>query len=221
MRERVVESLRETGDWDVVEVGEEGVKDKEKRADCKANGLFFARGTTEMGLMGNSVGPALSRALGSKWKVDGVSYTADIAGDDCIGFPGGIKCRDQLEKMATACPQTNWFVSGYSQGAMVARICTAFSKEAVKSKIKVSQWLFLLKYFLAFFLFPSPFLVHTLFIAEVSCTLADHHGNRVLLSLGIRLMALLSRVFLRMESRLFVVRVMGSVKGSLRLGLGI
>jgi cutinase len=110
---------------------------EKRQAACKPNALLFARGTTEPGTMGTTVGPALSRALGSKWRVEGVKYTADIAGDDCIGFPGGIKCRDQLEVLAQACPETKWFLAGYSQGAMVARICTAFSKPEIKEKIKV------------------------------------------------------------------------------------
>jgi predicted esterase len=93
--------------------------------------------------MGSTVGPALSSALnrqgGGKWKSEGVRYTADIAGDDCIGFPGGIKCVDQLAKLAAQCPETKFFLSGYSQGAMVARICTAFSKDDVKARIKVNM----------------------------------------------------------------------------------
>jgi hypothetical protein len=114
----------------------------EKRAECKANIMLFARGTLEIGTMGNTVGPALSSALSrqgaGKWRSDGISYTADIAGDDCIGFPGGIKCVDQLAKVAAQCPESKFFLSGYSQGAMVARICAAYSKDNVKSRIKVS-----------------------------------------------------------------------------------
>jgi len=109
----------------------------DKRQGCKPNINLFARGTTEVGAMGSSVGPAISRALGTaKWKTVGVSYSADIAGDNCIGFPGGIKCVDQLAKLAQQCPEANFFLSGYSQGAMVARICAAFSKDDVKKKIK-------------------------------------------------------------------------------------
>jgi len=70
--------------------------------------------------MGSTVGPSLSGRLpAAKWKVEGVKYTADIAGDDCIGFPGGIKCVAQLEAVAKQCPETKLFVGGYSQGAMV------------------------------------------------------------------------------------------------------
>jgi hypothetical protein len=113
----------------------------EKRQNCKQNILLFARGTTEPGTMGSTVGPALSSALsrqgGGKWRSEGVKYAADVAGDDCIGFPGGIKCRDQLAKIATSCPTSNFFISGYSEGAMVAHICTAFSTDDVKKRIKV------------------------------------------------------------------------------------
>lgn len=139
VQEKVVRGLEESGDWEMVRLGETTME--KRQGSCKPNALFFARGTTEIGTMGSTVGPALSSALtrlgGGKWKSEGVKYTADIAGDDCIGFPGGIKCRDQLEKMATACPETKWFLAGYSQGAMVARICTAYSKPEIKEKIKV------------------------------------------------------------------------------------
>jgi hypothetical protein len=111
----------------------------EKRQGCKPNILVFARGTMEGGTMGQTVGPALSRALGSKFRAVGVKYTADIAGDNCIGFPGGIKCVDQLAKLAQQCPTSSFFLSGYSQGAMVARICTAYSKDEVKKRIKVCE----------------------------------------------------------------------------------
>jgi hypothetical protein len=110
----------------------------EKRQGCKPNILVYARGTGEMGTMGQTVGPALSRALGSKFRTVGVKYTADIAGDNCIGFPGGIKCVDQVAKLAAQCPTSKFFISGYSQGAMVAHICTAYSKDDVKKRIKVS-----------------------------------------------------------------------------------
>ncbi|QDS78038.1 hypothetical protein FKW77_003109 [Venturia effusa] len=144
LKESFAKGLEESGERDVIdptrllekEKATERETRKEKRAECKPHGIFFARGTTERGVMGSTVGPAISRALGSKWKIEGVAYTADIAGDDCIGFPGGIKCRDQLEKLSDACPETKWFLSGYSQGAMVARICTAFSRPEIKGKIR-------------------------------------------------------------------------------------
>jgi hypothetical protein len=144
--------------------------------------------------MGSTVGPALSRALGSKWKVEGVKYTADIAGDDCIGFPGGIKCRDQLETLSAACPETKWFLSGYSQGAMVARICAAYSKAEIKEKIKVRRC--------------EEFGEDEGLIYGVS---------RVLLSLVILSMVRVSKVSRKMPSRPSVLRLMACVKGNFRL----
>jgi hypothetical protein len=46
---------------------------------CKANLLLFARGTTESGNMGITVGPSLQRGLGSsKWAYQGVDYEATV-----------------------------------------------------------------------------------------------------------------------------------------------
>ena len=83
---------------------------------CKTNSLVFARGTLETGTMGITVGPALNAALGSDWHVEGVSYDASMAGDYCLGLPGGYKCTQQLDALAAKCPQTKIIVSGYSQG---------------------------------------------------------------------------------------------------------
>ncbi|KAF2397846.1 cutinase-domain-containing protein [Trichodelitschia bisporula] len=106
---------------------------------CKPYTLVFARGTTEPGTMGMTVGPTLSSGLKSampgKWDVQGVSYTADIAGDNCIGLPGGVKCMAQINKIAAKCPSTKMVVSGYSQGAMVARICVAFAEEKARRQV--------------------------------------------------------------------------------------
>lgn len=159
-------------------------------AACKPNINLFARGTTEPGTMGSTVGPSLSKALGSsKWLSKGVSYTADIAGDNCIGFPGGLKCVAQLAALAQECPDSKFFLSGYSQGAMVARICTAFSKDDVKAKIKVSNVCHLWK--------------------AVANT-----GDRESSFLVIRSMVLRSRAFLRKASRPSVRRLMAFARGS-------
>jgi hypothetical protein len=112
-------------------------------AGCKPFINLFARGTTESGTMGQTVGPKLSTALskagGAKFSTTGVPYSANIDGINCIGFPGGIKCVDQLAALAASCPDSQFFLSGYSQGAMVARICAAYSKDDVKKRIKV-RW---------------------------------------------------------------------------------
>jgi hypothetical protein len=51
---------------------------------CKKVTLIYARGTTEFGTMGQTVGPALQRALQAKFpgqvSVMGVQYPADMGG---------------------------------------------------------------------------------------------------------------------------------------------
>jgi cutinase len=86
--------------------------------------LIFARGTTELGTMGTTVGPALSSAMsrkfGAGFKSEGVSYPADISG----AFSNGInfatsKAGGTMMNMAKKALSNGDKVvlSGYSQGA--------------------------------------------------------------------------------------------------------
>jgi hypothetical protein len=112
--------------------------EKRQGGGCAANTLMFGRGTTEPGVMGSTVGPALQRGLtGAGWKVQGIQYSADLGGIYCLGMTGGLKCRDQVNALGKRCPNTKIVLSGYSQGAMVARICAAWADESVKKQIKV------------------------------------------------------------------------------------
>lgn len=113
-------------------------EDKRQLGGCKANSLIFARGTLETGTMGITVGPAMSLALGNSWYVEGVSYDASMLGDYCVGLPGGWAAKEQINKLVAKCPNTKIVVSGYSQGAMVARIGSAFANEAAQKRIAVS-----------------------------------------------------------------------------------
>jgi cutinase len=88
--------------------------------------------------MGMSVGPSLKGALSSSWHVEGIDYDASMLGDYCVGLPGGVQCKKQLEALVTKCPNTKVVTSGYSQGAMVARICAAFASETAKKRIAVN-----------------------------------------------------------------------------------
>jgi len=119
-------------------VAEESEKlEKRQAGGCAANTLLFGRGTTEVGVMGTTVGPALQRGLtGAGWKVQGIQYSADLSGIYCLGMTGGLKCRDQVNALGKRCPNTKIVLSGYSQGAMVARICAAWVDESVKKQIK-------------------------------------------------------------------------------------
>jgi len=129
-----IEDIEDLEDSDDIE---EEDKTLEKRQGCKANTLLFARGTTEIGAMGSTVGPAISTPLkAAGWTVTGINYDASLNGIYCIGLNGGIKCVDQLKALVSRCPNTNVVLSGYSQGAMVARECAAYSTPAVQKRIK-------------------------------------------------------------------------------------
>jgi hypothetical protein len=108
---------------------------------CTPYIMLYARGTTEAGELGATVGPALKSGLaGDKnWSVRGISsrdgYDASLAGIYCIGMDGGMACKGILEKLVAQCPNSKFVTAGYSQGAMVARICVAYASEAAKSKV--------------------------------------------------------------------------------------
>lgn len=104
---------------------------------CTANIVLWARGTLEVGTMG-AVGPKVARQLPkASWTVVGVPYSADIAGDNCVGLPGGMIAKNMLESAAAKCPRSILFTAGYSQGAMVARVAVAYAKPDVKARVKV------------------------------------------------------------------------------------
>jgi cutinase len=108
---------------------------------CTPYIMLYARGTTESGDLGATVGPALKAGLmGDKnWSVRGINsrdgYDASLNGIYCIGMDGGMACKGILEKMAAQCPTSKFVTAGYSQGAMVARICVAYASPEVKTKV--------------------------------------------------------------------------------------
>jgi len=108
---------------------------------CTPYIMLYARGTTESGDLGATVGPALKAGLmtDKNWSVRGINsrdgYDASLAGIYCIGMDGGMACKGVLEKMVASCPNSKFVTAGYSQGAMVARICVAYASEAAKSKV--------------------------------------------------------------------------------------
>lgn len=103
---------------------------------CTKNILFFARGTTEPGVVGISVGPVLRSALaGRDFAVVGVPYDADFAGDNCLGLPGGMVARDMINQAAEKCPDSKIFMSGYSEGGMVSHNAVAYASAEAKEKV--------------------------------------------------------------------------------------
>lgn len=109
---------------------------------CTPNIVIFARGTFEPGELGAFVGPPLIKALEkddfSQWSLVGVPYDANVPGDYCLGLPGGMVAKDMINQAAKKCPNSQLFLSGYSQGAMVARNGIAYADPAAKTHVKVS-----------------------------------------------------------------------------------
>ncbi|KAF2423503.1 cutinase, partial [Tothia fuscella] len=94
---------------------------------CKKVVLLFARGSTEPGTMGMTVGPALSSALQRKFgaanfQSQGISYPASIDGAvsgaiNPAGAPGSKDMTKKAKAILERCPTTNIVLAGYSQGA--------------------------------------------------------------------------------------------------------
>jgi hypothetical protein len=94
---------------------------------CKKIHFIFARGSTEAGTMGITVGPAMSKALSTKFgaanvAAEGVQYPADIAGafsggTNPSGSAGAIKMTSMAKAVLEKCPNAKVILSGYSQGA--------------------------------------------------------------------------------------------------------
>ena len=92
--------------------------------------------------MGETVGPALQSKLNqlmpNQFMFQGVTYSADVAGDIALGTPGGQVATSLIDQCAKQCPDTQMFVSGYSEGAMVAHKGVANAQAASKAKVAVS-----------------------------------------------------------------------------------
>jgi hypothetical protein len=106
---------------------------------CNKNILIFARGTTETGTLGITVGPVLNAGLSRDWTVVGVPYDADMAGDNCLGLPGGHVARDMINQAAEKCPDAKIFMSGYSEGGMVSHNGVAYANDEAKKHVAVSR----------------------------------------------------------------------------------
>lgn len=86
--------------------------------------LIFARGSTETGNMGSSVGPALAKSLisslgSSGVAIQGVDYPATIESNISMGSEGGPEMAKLAQQALKQCPNTKIALSGYSQGATV------------------------------------------------------------------------------------------------------
>ena len=110
---------------------------------CMPVTVLYARGTSELGNIGSSVGLSLMSDLNTlfpnKVAFQGVNYSADVAGDEQLGKPGGTAATSQANGIISACPSTKLFISGYSEGAMVAHNAVAGLSTANKAKVTVSS----------------------------------------------------------------------------------
>lgn len=108
-------------------LGSSGTKNDVTNGVCRPYTLFFARGTTETGNMGSTVGPALESALekllgADKLATQGITYPADFAGT-AVGSisPASAEGAKTMAKLVTqlksSCPDSKVIISGYSQGA--------------------------------------------------------------------------------------------------------
>ncbi|GAB7364087.1 hypothetical protein MBLNU230_g4639t1 [Neophaeotheca triangularis] len=86
---------------------------------CAGTTIIYARGTGEMGDIGNTVGPGLKRAMGSGTDFQGVKYPASAAGNASQGGAGGGTMASMAKAARSKCPNTKLVLAGYSQGAMV------------------------------------------------------------------------------------------------------
>jgi hypothetical protein len=94
---------------------------------CKKIHFIFARGSTESGTLGITVGPAFSKALNTKFGAnnvasEGVPYPADIAGafsggTNPSGSAGAVKMTAMAKSVISRCPSAKIVLGGYSQGA--------------------------------------------------------------------------------------------------------
>jgi hypothetical protein len=118
----------------------------EKRQGCKPETLLWVRGTFETGEFGNiakfgtTVQSTFSKAgWGTIGLKDTDGYDAAASNNYCVGLPGGVACVPWLNKQVANCPNSKFILGGYSQGAMVSRICIAFASPATRAKVKVSN----------------------------------------------------------------------------------
>ncbi|KAF9464068.1 cutA, cutinase A [Collybia nuda] len=108
---------------------------------CSDVTVYFARGTSESGTIGTSVGPplqsALTSALGSKsLEFVGVPYAANVLGFLQGGDPAGATTMANLvTSKASACPSTKIVLSGYSQGAQVAHLAAGKLSSSVQNRV--------------------------------------------------------------------------------------
>ncbi|CAD6441405.1 271631ca-8155-4618-879a-dd8ae6293e82 [Sclerotinia trifoliorum] len=108
---------------------------------CKPVIVIFARGTNEVGNVGQDVGPYVFTDLRAalttaKVTVQGVDYAANVLGYLEGGDPTGSTTMANLTNTAAAkCPSAKLVLSGYSQGAQLLHNAASTLSAAVTARI--------------------------------------------------------------------------------------
>ncbi|KAH7058907.1 cutinase-domain-containing protein [Macrophomina phaseolina] len=109
-----------------------------KNGPCKPVTYIFARGSTELGNLGQTVGPALANQLKSQFDVavQGVDYPASLTTNFFGGSLVGIsEMRDMFNLAASKCPDTIIVGGGYSQGAALTHRSVEDLSSSVRNRI--------------------------------------------------------------------------------------
>ncbi|RDL40098.1 uncharacterized protein BP5553_00077 [Venustampulla echinocandica] len=113
------------------------------KGGCKPIIFFFARGSTEIGNMGSTVGPPTGEGIkkafgGGNVAVEGIDYSAALSTNF---LPGGAdlagikKMKDLFISAASKCPDSILVGGGYSQGAALTHRAIEDLPQNVKDKI--------------------------------------------------------------------------------------
>ncbi|KAL3428325.1 cutinase [Phlyctema vagabunda] len=110
---------------------------------CRDIIFFFARGSTEVGNMGSTVGPPTGQGLKTAFgdasvAVEGVDYAALLSTNFLPGGadPAGIsELEDLLQSANSRCPSSILTVGGYSQGAALVHRAIEGLSQSIKDQI--------------------------------------------------------------------------------------
>ncbi|EPS36977.1 hypothetical protein H072_9426 [Dactylellina haptotyla CBS 200.50] len=113
------------------------------RYGCRPVIFFFARGSTEVGNMGSTVGPptgnGLKSAFGStRVAVEGIDYGALLSTNFLPGgadYAGIAEMKALFNDAASKCPNSILVGGGYSQGAALTHRAVEDLSTSVKNKI--------------------------------------------------------------------------------------
>ncbi|MBM2620454.1 cutinase family protein [Actinoplanes sp. LDG1-06] len=93
-------------------------------AGCSDVELVFARGTGEpqgLGIVGRPLAQALGGELSGR-TVGSFAVVYDAASNQRSAGPGATNMTEHIEQVAQSCPETQFVIGGYSQGATVTDI---------------------------------------------------------------------------------------------------